>query len=128
MEYKRKRKPLRHILSMPFIYSVMVPFVLLDIILETYHRLCFPLYGMKYVKRGDHIAIDRHKLSYLKPWDKLNCMYCGYANGLLSFAAEVVARTELYWCGIKHETNTKQKHQAKFLKYGDERAFRKKYT
>ena len=112
---------------MPFIYMVIVPLVFLDIIVEIYRRMCFPLYGMKYVKRSEHIIIDRHKLKYLKPWDKVNCAYCGYANGILSFASEVVARTEWYWCGIKHKTDNQQNHQKDFLKYGDEKGFKRRY-
>ena len=57
---------LRHTLSLPFIYAPFVGFVILDIIVEIYHHVCFPLYNIPLVKRSDYILIDRHHLSYLK--------------------------------------------------------------
>lgn len=73
------------------------------------------------------MAIDRHKLSYLKPVEKINCVYCGYANGIAAYATKIVGETEAYWCGIKHKREVHQAHQKNFAKYGDEKDFKKKY-
>jgi hypothetical protein len=48
--------------------------------------------------------IDRQRLGHLNAIEKLNCIYCGYANGVIAFAREVARRTEQYWCPIKHAT------------------------
>ena len=112
---------------MPFIYSITIPLVLLDIWLEIYHRICFAAYGIKYVKRSKYIKIDRQKLEYLNIIEKLNCMYCGYANGLLHYASVIAGETEKYWCGIKHKNDVdfiEPSHHKGFLEYDNEKAFR----
>jgi hypothetical protein len=68
----------------------------------------------------------------LKWHDKLNCMYCGYANGLMAYGVRIAGDTERYWCGIKHDTPQRPgfkepAHHKDFVKYGDEKAFTKKY-
>lgn len=92
-----------HIATAPFIYSLIIPFVILDVFLETYHRICFPVYGIPYIKRSAYIRIDRHKLSFLSPIEKVHCMYCGYCNGLTHYASQIAGASEKYWCGIRHE-------------------------
>jgi len=78
------------------------------------------------VPRGDFIAIDRHHLQYLNGLQKLNCVYCGYCNGVISWVREVAGRTEAYWCPIKHARRTTgpHGHYAGFSDYGDADAFR----
>ncbi|WP_271223801.1 hypothetical protein, partial [Streptosporangium carneum] len=64
---------------------------------------------------------DRHKLPYLNVIQKLNCLYCAYANGVLAYVAEIASRTEQYWCPIKHAarvTGTHRRYDG-FLEYGD---------
>ena len=63
----------------------------IDLLLEIYHRICFLLYKLPYVKRSTYIKIDRQKLSYLNWLEKLNCMYCSYANGLFHYASIIAA-------------------------------------
>lgn len=127
MEFRKyPRRWFSHLLTGPFIYSVIVPVVFLDIILELYHRISFPVYGIPYVKRSQYIRIDRHRLSYLNWYEKINCMYCGYVNGFFFFASRVAGETENYWCGIKHkkiEEMKEQAHHQEFLEYGDREAF-----
>lgn len=126
MEYLHHRDRLfQHWLSAPFIYSVIVPLVFLDISMEIYHRICFPLYGLPYVRRDKYVFIDRGRLSYLHWLQKINCMYCGYANGLLRYASEIAHQTEIYWCAILHENQPKTKEFKDYLPYGDEKAFKK---
>jgi len=131
MDYKLHReRRFRHFISAPFIWMMIFPLVFLDIFLEIYHRICFTLYGLDLIDRWQYIRIDRQRLSYLSVPDKINCMYCGYANGLLPYASRIAAETEKYWCAIKHKKggsyNAPEHHKA-FLKYDDEKAFMRKY-
>jgi len=123
MNYRKfPERKLYHIMSSPFIYMMIFPFFVLDLFLEIYHQVCFRVYNLPLVDRSKYILIDRHKLSYLPGIDKLNCIYCGYANGLLAYASEISAQTEKYWCGIKHAENPKfisPPHHEDFIEYGD---------
>jgi len=116
----------RQLMTAPFISGMIIPLVFLDICLEIYHRISFPLYGIPLVKRGKYIKIDRHKLSYLHFWNKIFCAYCGYANGLIHYAQVIAGETETYWCGIKHQQDEEfvsPKHHEDFLEHGDKEAF-----
>lgn len=117
---------LRVLLTAPMIYSLIVPIALLDLCVSLYQAVCFPAYGITKVRRGDHVVIDRHHLAYLNGVEKLNCVYCGYANGVIAFAREVAARTEQYWCPIKHALRVAGVHSryAGFADYGDAEGFR----
>lgn len=89
-------------LSAPIIYSLIIPFALLDLWVSLYQALCFPAFGIERVKRSPYFKLDRAKLPYLNAVEKLNCQFCAYANGVIGFVREVAARTEQYWCPIKH--------------------------
>lgn len=116
-----RRTRLMVILTAPVIYAVVIPFVLLDLFVTIYQAICFPIYHIEKVRRRDHIVIDRHNLGYLNAIQKLNCIYCGYGNGVISYVREVSARTEKYWCPIKHARAVKDlhPHHADFFDYGD---------
>lgn len=127
----RLRTLLRHprplfILTAPVIYGMLVPLMLLDLALALYQGLCFPVYGIKRVRRGDHVFLDRHQLAYLNGLEKLNCAYCGYANGLFAYAREIGARTEQFWCPIKHSRRVPEPHgrYPEFADFGDAEGFR----
>ncbi len=128
MEFLRHRdRDLRHLVATPFIYLMFIPILILDICIEIYHRVTFPLYGLPYVKRSAYIIFDRQKLSYLEFMWKINCIYCSYANGFLHYASAIAGETERYWCGIQHQKKpgtVPQEHQKDFLPYGDEKAFK----
>ena len=112
----------RKILSLPFIYGVVVPLVFLDICAEIYHQICFRLYGLKPIRRRDYIAIDRPRLKKLSFFEKLACAYCGYANGLAAYLVAIAAETEAYWCAIMHQNKNiiaNQPHQKEFLNRED---------
>ncbi|MCM3880969.1 MAG: hypothetical protein ND807_12745 [Vicinamibacterales bacterium] len=115
------------ILSAPIIYSLTLPFVVLDLWVTMYQWICFPIYGIPLVRRSDYIALDRGKLAYLNGIEKANCNYCGYANGLLAYIREVTARTEQYWCPIKHAHRVKgaHAHYRAFVDYGDAEGYKK---
>lgn len=112
---------LRNTASAPFIYSLIVPFTLLDLFVSVYHAVAFRLYCVPLVDRSKYIRIDRHRLGYLNSIERLHCVYCGYANGLLAYVREITARTEQYWCPIKHAHRVVGAHRryAQFLDYGD---------
>ena len=94
-----------NILTAPIIYSMVVPIALIDAAFSLYQGLCFPLYGISHVRRSAYIAaVDRRHLAYLNAIEKFNCMYCGYANGVLAYVREIAGRTEQYWCPIRRAT------------------------
>ncbi|MFI5400770.1 MAG: hypothetical protein ACHQZQ_06955 [SAR324 cluster bacterium] len=88
-------------LAAPIIYALALPIGLLDIAVTVYQWTCFPAYGIPRVQRRRYVALDR-RLPFLNAIEKLNCVYCGYANGVLAYATEIASRTEQYWCPIKH--------------------------
>ena len=111
---------------MPFVWLMIVPIVLLDITLYIYQQVVFYLYDLEYIDRSKYIKIDRYKLAYLTLFEKINCAYCGYSNGILAYAVAIGAQTELYWCGIKHEKDTEfiaPDHHAKFARYNDKKEY-----
>lgn len=101
---------------------------MLDFFIFFYQRICFPVYGIPFVKRNDYISLDRHRLGYLNFVEKVNCDYCGYFNGLIAYSREVASRTEQYFCPIRHAARTKGVHSryADFFAYGDATAYQKK--
>jgi hypothetical protein len=109
------------VLTAPVIYAGIIPFVVLDFFFSIYQVVCFPIYGIARVKHADYIVFDRHHLAYLNALEKLNCAYCTYANGLIAFTREIAARTEQYWCPIKHARRVIGTHgrYALFDDYGD---------
>jgi len=119
---------LLNILTAPVIWFCIVPAVFMDAVLSFYQFVCFKVYNIPKVKRSDYIVIDRQSLSYLNPIEKLNCCYCGYFNGLIAFVQEIAARTEQYWCPIKHARRKSALHSRyhKFLEYGDGRNYQEK--
>lgn len=132
MEYIKsyKKNFLKHLISAPFIYVVFFWFVVLDIFVEIYHRVCFPLYWLELVERKKYIKFDRHRLSYLSPLQKFNCLYCSYWNWLINYVSEIAWRTEKYWCWIQHAKDPNfiaPKHHENFLAYWDERAYITEY-
>ena len=111
----------QNFLTGPVIYSMFVPMVVLDLFVSIYQALCFPVYGIRKVRRGDYIVIDRQQLGYLNWFEKFHCTYCAYANGLVAYASEITARTEQYFCPIKHARKVLGTHEryAHYLDYGD---------
>jgi len=117
---------LLNILTVPVIWSCLLPCLFMDLIVSIYQLICFPIYSIPKVKRNDYIIIDRQYLSYLNLIEKINCCYCGYFNGLIGYVQEIAGRTEQYWCPIKHAHRTRMNHSRYnyFLDYGDAEGFR----
>jgi hypothetical protein len=111
----------QNLITGPIIYGMAVPMLLLDTLVTAYQWVCFPIYGITKVRRSDYIVFDRHHLGYLNFIEKFHCTYCEYGNGLMAYMVEILARTEEYFCPIKHAhkvlgTHARYKH---FLDYGD---------
>ena len=119
---------LKHIISIPFIYSVIFPIFFIDISVTLYQHICFRLYGIPRVKRSKYLIFDRQYLEYLNALEKFNCLYCGYGNGVMAYVREIIARTEQYWCPIKHATKIIDAHRMteNYVDYGDASAYREK--
>jgi len=108
-------------LTAPLIFSMIVPIALLDLWITVYQGICFPIYGVARVRRSAYIVIDRQHLAYLNVIEELNCVYCGYANGVFAYVREVAGRTEEYWCPIRHAKRVRapHAHYHEFVAYGD---------
>ena len=118
----------QNLITGPIIYGMVFPMLLLDLLVSFYQWVCFPIYGIVKVKRSDYIVFDRHQLGYLNFIEKFHCTYCEYGNGLMSYMAEILARTEEYFCPIKHAhkiLGTHTRYQ-RFLGYGDAADYEKK--
>lgn len=126
----RSMQDIRHILSIPFIYAMLIPIVLLDVFISVYQATAFPLYRIPKVRRSDYVVMDRRFLPYLNVIQKVNCAYCSYVNGLLAYAVEISARTERYWCPIKSAHTRPHVHSwyKDFAEYGDAEGWAKKNT
>lgn len=113
------------VLTAPIIYSLLIPVALLDVCVSVFQAICFTIYKIPKVRRRDYLVFDRHHLAYLNFIEKTNCAYCSYANGVIAFAREVAARTEVYWCPIKHARRVLGPHPyyQKFADFGDADGF-----
>jgi hypothetical protein len=111
----------QNLVTGPIIYGMVLPLLVLDLLVSFYQWTCFPIYGIAKVRRSDYLVFDRHQLSYLNFIEKFHCTYCEYANGLLAYWREILARTELYFCPIKHARKIlgTHAHYRRFLDYGE---------
>ena len=112
---------IRSLISAPFIYFLILPFLMLDLSVITFQSICFPLYGIIKVRRRDYFIFDRSNLAYLNLIEKINCAYCSYGTGLISYVREVAGKTEQYWCPIKHAKRAYHAHPyyVNFVEYGN---------
>ena len=112
-------------LTAPVIYAGWIPFLLLDLFVTVYQSVCFPIYRIPRVRRADYLVFDREALPYLNIIEKFNCLYCSYGNGVAAYTREVAARTEQYWCPIKHARRIRAAHDRypNFFDHGDAEAF-----
>jgi len=117
-----------NLLTAPVIYSMIVPIALLDLWITLYQMFCFRAYGIALVRRSTYIVIDRQHLAYLNSIEKLNCVYCGYANGVFAYVREIAGRTEQYWCPIRHAKRVRapHAHYRHFIDYGDAEGYRRR--
>jgi hypothetical protein len=118
----------QNLVTGPIIYSMIFPLAILDLCVSFYQATCFPIYGVAKVRRGDYIVFDRQQLEYLNFVEKFHCTYCAYGAGLIAYVAEIVARTEEYFCPIKHARKMLGTHAryARFLDFGDAADYEKR--
>jgi hypothetical protein len=111
----------QNLITGPLIYGMAIPLLMLDLCVSFYQWACFPVYGITKVRRADYLVFDRRHLGYLNFIEKFHCTYCEYGNGLMSYMAEILARTEQYFCPIKHARKILGTHArySHFLAYGD---------
>ena len=111
----------QNLITGPIIYGMVFPLLVLDFFVSFYQFTCFPIYGIAKVRRADYIVFDRQHLGYLNFIEKFHCTYCAYGSGLMGYMAEIVARTEEYFCPIKHAHKILGTHARynRFLDYGD---------
>ena len=116
----------RNVITAPIVYPMFVPLLAADLLITVYQYICFPLYGIPYVRRRDYLVFDRSHLAYLNLVEKINCAYCSYGNGLVAYIKEILGRTEQYWCPIKHARRVLQAHPFYngFADYGDAETYR----
>ena len=116
------------VLTAPLIYSLIIPFIILDVWVSIYQAICFRVYGIQQVKRSKYLIFDRAALQYLNALEKINCAYCSYCNGVAAHVREVASRTEQYWCPIKHAKRVVGAHPryALFQDYGDGEQYRER--
>lgn len=114
------------LLTAPVIYALIVPIFFLDLSITVYQHICFRAYGLPRVKRGNYFVFDRAHLAYLNLIEKVNCAYCSYGNGVMAYGREVVARTEQYWCPIKHARKIMAAHPyyTGFVDFGDAQSYK----
>ena len=115
----------QNLITGPIIYSMIVPLLMLDACVSFYQWVCFPIYGITRVRRGDYLVFDRRHLGYLNAIEKFHCTYCEYGNGLMAYMSEILARTEQYFCPIKHAHKILGTHTRyhRFLEYGEAEAY-----
>jgi hypothetical protein len=115
-------------LTMPLIYGAVIPLLFFDICISLYQTLSFPIYRIAKVKRADYIIFDHQHLAYLNIIEKSHCLYCSYAVGMVAYAQEIIARTEQYFCPIKHARHVANAHSRyqEFLAYGEGEHFQDK--
>ena len=92
----------QNLITGPIIYSMIIPLLVTDLFITFYQLTCFPIYVIKKVRRADYIIFDRQNLQYLNFIEKFHCTYCAYGSGMIAYMSEIVARTEQYFCPIKH--------------------------
>ena len=118
----------RFVLTIPIVYAGIPLFLALDLFLAIYQWLCFPAWKVPRVERSRYLRFDRSKLPYLNWYQRLNCYYCSYGNGLAAYLVEIAARTEQYWCPIQHRHPPATPHSRyhRFFANGDARTFKQR--
>ncbi len=111
----------QNLITGPIIYAMIIPLIITDLFITFYQATCFPIYGIKKVRRADYVIFDRQHLSYLNFIEKFHCTYCAYGTGMIAYISEIVARTEQYFCPIKHARKVLGTHARyiNFLEFGE---------
>ena len=110
-----------YLITIPTIIMMVIPAFILDITATLYQTINFKAYEIPLLQRKKFIFLDRHALKYLNFMEKFFCVYCGYFNGVMQYVSEIAARTEEFWCPIKHSQKIGFEHKryTNYLAYGD---------
>ena len=68
-----------------FSMYLSIPFLVMSQLTSSlilYQWVVRPLFGTRRLEWKDYIIIDRHRIEEIPAFDKFNCMFCGYANGV----------------------------------------------
>jgi len=111
----------QNLITGPIIYGMFIPLLIIDLFVSLYQAICFPIYGVTKVRRSDYMVYDRQHLEYLNFIEKFHCTYCAYGTGLVAYMNEILARTEQYFCPIKHAHKMLGTHPRyeRFINYGE---------
>ena len=113
--YQKDPSILISILTIFSSYVCIIPLVVLDVFLWQFQHIYFRFHNIPQITRKEYVIIDRYELKGLYFWQKVNCVYCGYANGIVAFAKAIVNQMEIYSCAIKHvRTPEGQEHHTNF--------------
>jgi len=118
----------QNLITGPIIYGMFVPLLIIDLLVSLYQATCFPIYGVQKVRRSDYMVYDRQHLEYLNFIEKFHCTYCAYGTGLVAYMNEILARTEQYFCPIKHARKMLGTHARyeRFINYGEATDYEKR--
>lgn len=98
------------------VYVCIFPLVFIDIFMWQFQNIYFRICDIPLLERRKYVILDRYKLGKLTFWQKFNCLYCEYANGVVAYTKAVVNQMELYSCAIKHAHHPLgQEHQEHFF-------------
>ena len=120
--------PPQNLITGPIIYAMVIPMMMMNMCVSFYQFTCLPIYGIRKVKRSHYIVFDRYQLGYLNFIEKSHCIYCEYGSGLMAYMTEILARTEQYFCPIKHAHKNLGAHARYklFLNFGDAADYEKR--
>lgn len=97
-------------------YACFLPLVFLDVFIWQFQNIYFRTAEIPLIKRKKYVILDRFRLGRLSIWQRINCLYCEYANGVVGYTKAVVNQMELYSCAIKHDAHPLgQEHQKDFF-------------
>ena len=114
----KNRNILLQLVAVLTIWATLPAVVLIQMTIWIYQQIYFSIYEMPKARFRDYFIIDRHKLMKLNVFQKLGCMYCGYANASAAWVKVIANRTEIYSCAIKHSARKEgQEHQKEFYEY-----------
>ncbi len=119
------------LLTAPVIYSLLLPFLLLDAWTTAYQWVCFPIYGIARVRRAPFLALDRHKLQYPERdrAGQLHLLHLCQRRHRLRPRSRGAHRTGT-WCPIKHArpVPAPHGHYHHFFDYGDAEGYHRRLS
>ena len=113
-----KCNPIFWLIAEVAICMMIIPIAFCHVCTWLYQEIYFSIYKIPKVRLREFLAVDRGQLKSLNWYQKIACVYCGYANAATAWFKAVTNQTEIYSCAIKHNTMKKgQEHQKEFYAY-----------